>query len=595
MSTLVVDDLRVSVTGTDPYDIVSGVSFELAAGSVLGLVGESGSGKTTTSLALLGFARSGTRISGGSVTIDGTEMVDTTEAARRKARGHLVSYVPQDPMTAMNPALSIGEQLVEMLGSTRRERRNADVGRITDLLEKVHLPGTTAFLKRYPHQLSGGQLQRVSIAMAIINRPRLIVFDEPTTGLDVTTQAHVLDTIEEVIGTEGSAAVYVTHDLTVVDRLADRIGVMYAGSLVEYADARTVLHRSAHPYSRRLVLATPDVRERRQLVGIPGTVTHARDRSTGCAFLARCQFAEAACGLAAPPAVELGPDHLSRCFRAGFVEQQRLEQTSGAQTWRTHATREKPLLQVAGLYVRYGDHQVVHGIDLAVAPGECVALVGESGSGKTSTARAISGLHDEAVEGWLGYQGDRVGWTAKERDRQTLQDIQYIFQNPYASLNPRRTIGWIIEQPLRTFGLCGSAKQRRAEVRRLLAQVSLPAQYEHRRPSQLSGGERQRVAIARAMAARPRVLICDEITSALDVSIQASILELLGQLRATEDLTTLFITHNIAVVRAIADRIVILKDGVIVEQGEAQAVLDKPTHEYTRELVDNTPTMKEPV
>ena len=291
---LEVDSVSVRVDARHPYEILSNVSLSLSAGDVLGLVGESGSGKTTLSLALLGYARAGTELS-GTVRIDGTEMVATTEVARRRARGHLVSYVPQDPLTAMNPALRIGVQLGEMLGPSRGQRRRENRSRILDLLDRVHLPAGDQFLNRYPHQLSGGQLQRVSIAMAMLNRPRLIVFDEPTTGLDVTTQSRVLDTISELIGSENAAAVYVTHDLTVVGSIANRVAVMYAGMVVEETTTATLLTRAAHPYARRLVLATPSAARRRVLVGIPGTPMSPKDRTTGCAFAARCEYWESVC------------------------------------------------------------------------------------------------------------------------------------------------------------------------------------------------------------------------------------------------------------------------------------------------------------
>ncbi|MCW2523515.1 MAG: peptide transporter ATP-binding protein, partial [Frankiales bacterium] len=531
-----VEALTISVPGPHGYDIVRDVRLRVGSGEVLGLVGESGSGKTTLALALLGFARPGTEIS-GSVRIDGTEIIGAKAASVQRARGRLVSYVPQDPATALNPAMRIGSQLEEMLVLRRRDRRNLDRSRVEELLTKVRLPTSKEFLRRYPHQLSGGQLQRVSIAMAMLNRPRLIVFDEPTTGLDVTTQSRVLETIRELISTEDAAAVYVTHDLTVVGSIANRLGVMYSGLLVEEARTEAVLSRSAHPYSRRLVMATPSPSQRRELVGIPGAPLSPKDRGAGCPFADRCSFVEQQCLTTLPPFTAVETDHRSKCHRAEFVR----SHAEGARPLRASIWQERsraeraveaaPVLAVSAMTAAYGEHAVLHDVSLSVSEGECLALVGESGSGKTTLARCVSGIHPDSVTGQLTFSAQSLAWTANRRPAAALREIQYIFQNPHASLNPRHTIGRIVAQPLKTFELVEHAAGRRARVRELLERVALPASYEHRYPSQLSGGERQRAAIARALAAQPRLLVCDEITSSLDVSIQASILELLGQLR----------------------------------------------------------------
>jgi peptide/nickel transport system ATP-binding protein len=589
---LQVESLSVRALGHRPYDILCPTDLTLRKGEVLGLVGESGSGKTTLALALLGYARSGTQLR-GSVRVDGQEIIAGTEAARRRSRGRLVSYVPQDPATAMNPALQIGTQLEEVLAATRRGRRHADRSHIAELLEKVHLPTKRQFLRRYPHQLSGGQLQRVSIVMAMVNRPRLIVFDEPTTGLDVTTQSRVLDTIRELIRDEQAAGLYVTHDLTVVNSIASRIAVMYSGTLVEHAPSAAALTRPAHPYTQRLVLATPSAARRRELIGISGAPLSPRDRSQGCAFAARCDRAEAVCLEHAPAARVIEVDHVVRCHRADVGDGALAPVAVRSSVWQERMSDERAILRASGVSASYGSSRVLRDVDLTVREGTCLALVGESGSGKTTLARGLSGLHSAAITGDLSIHGQATPWPARMRRPEVLKDVQYIFQNPLASLNPRHTIGRIIAQPLINFGLAESARERRLRVRELLERVALSADYEHRYPAQLSGGERQRVAIARALAAEPRLLICDEITSSLDVSIQASILQLLGRLRQDANLTMVFITHHIGLVRSIADDLVIVHDGVVVERGAASQVLDQPTDPYTAELLSNTPLMAE--
>ena len=499
---VVVDRLKIIVHGTND-DIVDDISFDIGPGEVLGLVGESGSGKTTAALALLGHTRRGAEIAGGSVRVGDTEVLTLGRDQRRRLRGRVISYVPQDPAAALNPALRIGTQLLETLevhgfGESGDERRQ----RVAEMMREVALPDAPAYLRRYPHELSGGQQQRIGLAMAFACRPRVIVLDEPTTGLDVTTQAHVLGTVRELAAAHHVAALYVSHDLAVVGTLAARVAVMYAGRIVELGPAGELFHSPAHPYTRRLVGAIPHLTGRRDLVGIPGRAPSPGTRPSGCAFVPRCTMAEERCSAAMPPLRALTEHHDVRCVRAEEVRVQ-APMTAGEGGDVAALPAGEGVLVLNGVNAFYGALKVLHDVDLAVAPHECLALVGESGSGKTTLARSIAGLHRQRT-GEILLNGAPLAAGARQRPREVRRSIQYVFQNPYGSLNPRRTIGEIVRQPLELFGAGG--READAQVGEMLERVSLTKAYVHRYPDQLSGGERQRVAIARALVCRPDVL-----------------------------------------------------------------------------------------
>lgn len=578
---LQVEDLRVELSST--VDVIAGISFDLAAGEILGLVGESGSGKTTLATALLAHARKGARITAGRIEVAGQSLLTLQGDALRRARGSLVGYVAQDPAMALNPALRIGSQLREALQVHEPQLdRSAQHERLVSTLRDVGLPDEAAFLQRFPHQLSGGQQQRVLLALAFVLRPRLIVLDEPTTALDVATQAHILQTVRRLCKSQGVAAVYVSHDLAVVKDLADRVMVMYAGRLVEVASREQIFRQPAHPYSAGLLAAIPDVAERRELRAIGGQAPAPGQRPAGCAFAPRCSRRQAACERAEPALQAVTATQRAACLFP-------LDQVAPAPAFQAVAaarTREA-LLQVRHLDVAY-DRQVLFDVELELAEGECLALVGESGSGKTSLARVLAGLGENA-EGEVLYGGAALSLKARERSPALRHQIQYIFQNPYRALNPRQTVGQSLSAPLQHFfGQKGAACRER--VIEALARVSLPASVADLFPHSLSGGERQRVSIARALVCQPRLLICDEITSALDVSVQASIIALLRELQA-DGLTLLFVTHDLGVVRAIADRVAVLQRGRIVEQGAVDTVLDAPQAEYTRSLIEHSPSL----
>ena len=578
MSDVEVRGLRVELTDGRP--IVRDASFALAAGETMGLVGESGSGKSTLALALLGYARRGSRIAGGEVRVGGTDLLSLRGRALRRARGGLVAYVPQDPATALNPLLPIGVQLTEEMDVAPARAR----ARAGELLERVGLPSDAAMLRRRPRELSGGQQQRVAISMALMRRPRLVVLDEPTTGLDVATQSRVLELVRELCAEENDAAVYVSHDLAVIANVAQRVSVMYAGDFVEQGATAQVLRSPAHPYSLALLDAVPSVRERLKLRPIDGRAPAVGETGEGCPYAPRCPFARLACRERDPELREVSPERLVRCIRAEEVLDRRSEATRERAEIRT-SFEESPLLSVRGLSASYGGNAVLHDVSFDVRRGECVALVGESGSGKTTLSRCLIGLHAE-WDGGIRLRDVQLARSARDRSPEARRSLQYIFQNPYASLNPRRTIGASLRVPLEQFSRLDGRETRR-RVGEALERVELPAELADRYASELSGGQRQRVAIARSLLCDPELLVCDEVTSALDVSVQASIVELLRSL-LDDGLSMVFVTHDLAVVRSIADSVIVLDQGRIVEAAPTEQLLDAPREEYTRTLAAHT-------
>jgi peptide/nickel transport system ATP-binding protein len=587
MSGLTITGLRLVVSASG-HDIVDEVDVTVEAGKVLGLVGESGSGKTTVGLAVLGHTRRGVAIAGGSVHCGDSEqnMLSLTPDALRTRRGGIVAYVPQDPASSLNPALRIGTQLLEVLeahdfGGSPAARAE----RLVEMMEEVLLPTQPEFLQRYPHQLSGGQQQRVALAMSFACRPSVIVLDEPTTGLDVSTQAHVLATVRSLAQLHGVAALYITHDLAVVADLADDVAVMYAGRVVERGPTAAVFAHPAHPYTRHLVAAAPDIGGANEIIGLRGRAPAPGKRPQGCAFALRCAHAIDDCSTAMPTVTAVAVGHEVRCFRADELRSQTITQPRRIMTRST----TEPVLTVDDVSCGYQRTVVVHNATFAIRRGECVALVGESGSGKTTLSRSIGGLHHEWT-GAVALYGQQLTRHSRGRSLEQRMKIQYIFQNPYSSLNPRRTIGESILRPI----LVAKKSRKNGErlMHEMLERVALTAAYAHQYPNQLSGGERQRVAIARALVCEPDVLVCDEVTSALDVLVQAAIVELLGQLRTDLGLSMLFVTHNLPLVRSIADNVAVMNTGRIVEFGAAEDVIGNPQQEYTAGLIANTPSIE---
>jgi peptide/nickel transport system ATP-binding protein len=580
---LAVDNLRIELLSGEP--VVEDVSFRVGHGEVLGLVGESGSGKTTTALALLGYARPGIRIAAGTIEVAGTRLSGLSETAVRRHRGKLISYVPQDPAAALNPSVRVGDQVGNMVGRSAETER-----RVGEALELVQLPSSSDFRRRFPHQLSGGQQQRVAIAAALVCRPSVVLMDEPTTGLDVVTQSNLLAQVRRLQQELGFAIVYVSHDLAVVATIADRIVVMYAGRVVEDGPSAQILSDPHHPYSLGLLSSVPDPCEPRQLRSIPGIAVGIGDRPSGCAFAPRCSQRIDACEESVPPLARTAGDRFVRC-----IEWQRTPALALVARSPSSATRDAPaaLLEVSELRAEHrGRGSVVVAaaqVSFEITGGECIALVGESGSGKTTIARCVAGLHAPAG-GRILLAGKPLAPLAGGRTREERRRIQIVFQNPYDSLNPRHRIADSVARPARVLrGL--RRKEAETAVAELLERVRLPARLAERFPAELSGGERQRVAIARALAASPDLVVCDEITSALDVSVQAAVLELLAELRAELGLALLLITHDLGVVASVADRVVVLENGLVCEQGAVLPLLSHPEHEYTQRLVAAAPTL----
>lgn len=582
-----VRDLHIRLAGT-VVNVVDDVSFQVAAGELVGLVGESGSGKTTVALSLLGYTRSGLEVGSGTVQVGDIDMLSASPRVLQRQRGANVAYVPQDPASALNPALRVGTQLNEILRAhpDAAKELGETRARVAQTLEEAGLSDIPDLLKSYPHQLSGGQQQRVGIAMAFLLRPKVIVLDEPTTGLDVTTQRRVLDTVRSLCRSHGVATIYVSHDLAVVGGLVDTMIVLYSGRIVERGPTAQVFTHPAHPYTERLLRAVPLMDRPEALQGIPGHPPRPAHRPTGCQFAARCELAIPECSQGPIPLVSVQEGHVARCIRT-----ERTHAGPGdARASRTVLTPEAkgPLLQVERLSAKYGTRRVLLDVDLIVQRNQTVAVVGESGSGKTTLARCLVGLHGN----WSGdvrMSGTDLVQRSRKRPTESLRDMQYIFQNPYTALNPRKTIGRIVEQPLLQFYPELSRSDRDVRISNVLSDVSLSADFWDRYPDQLSGGERQRVAIARALVVEPKLLVCDEITSALDVSVQATIVELLRRLQSERDLSLVFITHNLALVRSIAQQAVVLSQGRVVESGAVADIFERPQHPYTVRLMQDAP------
>ncbi|WP_327295335.1 ABC transporter ATP-binding protein [Streptomyces sp. NBC_01197] len=602
---LEVSDLEVDFDGAPA---VRGVSFSLRRGEVLGLVGESGSGKSATALAVLGLLPGNAAVR-GSVRLDGTELVGASDRALSAVRGSRIGMVFQDPLSAFTPVYRIGDQIAEAVRAHQDVSREVARARAVELLDLVGIPEPALRARSYPHEFSGGMRQRAMIAMAMANDPDVILADEPTTALDVTIQAQVLDVLRTAQRETGAALVLVSHDLGVIAGAADRVAVMYAGRIVESAPAEELFERPRMPYTLGLIGAVPRLDTAGEvLVPIPGSPPTAGSTGPGCPFAPRCPLAGEPC-LAKEPALRTVDGHAVACVRADEIAAKRLgpldvfpvpeippagaadeEDRSAGQTATVLSVRGLvktfPVLKGSAFKRRVGTVHAVDGVDLRISRGETLALVGESGSGKSTTLFELLNLvRPEGGEIELfGQSLDRLGTSAR---RALRGQVQIVFQDPMASLDPRMTVGDIVAEPLRAQGT--DRRTAAGRVPGLLGQVGLDPAHATRFPHEFSGGQRQRIGIARALSVGPKLLVLDEPVSALDVSVQAGVLNLLRRLKSELGLAYLFVSHDLSVVRHIADRVSVVYLGRTVESGTVDEVFERPRHPYTQALLSAVP------
>jgi peptide/nickel transport system ATP-binding protein len=602
---LELDNARISYfTRAGEMNVVPGVSFRLEQGEALGLVGESGCGKSTVAFAIMNYLSGVGRLTAGRILFEGRDMSRMTPEELRQIRGGRMAMVYQDPMSSLNPVMPVGRQLMEVpmihQGAGEAEARS----RALQMLGEVNLPDPESVFERYPHQLSGGQQQRVVIAMALMAEPSLLLMDEPTTGLDVTVEAAVLDLVRRLRQKHNSSIVFISHNLGTVVRICDRIGVMYAGELVEEGPIGEVFRDPRHPYTRGLLNCIPVLGSSKTsaaLAPIPGQVPSTISRPPGCIFASRCTYVEKGRCTTVPIPTELIPGsehHRVQCVR--FRELPPREQPTATAEALVAKHNKEVVLAVDHLRKFYRqspsifgggdayDVKALNDIDMSAKRGMTLAIVGESGCGKSTFAKVLTGI-EQATGGTVVLDNSDIGNTPVERRPDSVKrKLQMVFQNPDSTLNPSHSVGYIVERALRRLkGIRRS--QARSEARKLMDTVKLPADFLVRKPRQLSGGQKQRVAIARALAGDPDLVVADEPVSALDVSVQAAIINLLIELQATRDATLIFISHDLSVVRYLADRVAVMYLGKIVEFGEVEDVFQPPYHPYTESLLSAVP------
>jgi peptide/nickel transport system ATP-binding protein len=591
-------------------EAVRDVSFDVHRAKTFGVVGESGCGKSTVAFGIVDFLGANGKIVGGSIRFQGRELVGRTQEELRTLRGDQISMVYQDPMQALNPSVTIGDQLAEVLTVHRGISKEEAWEKCIDMLNRVYMPDAANVMDRYPHQISGGQQQRVVIAMALLNNPALLIMDEPTTALDVTVEAVVLDLIEDLKRDFDTAIVYITHDLGVVARVCNDVGVMYAGEMVEVGSVESIYGNPLHPYTQGLMRCVPKLgatKESSILYPIRGRVPAPKDRPKGaCIFAPRCDYATDRCQNEKPRLRELEVGHRARCFYAETIDASAWKPPEGLVpdlAPEAEGNGREPIIQIRDLKTYYeqeaksllslvgaGEKLYVKAVDdvsLDVRPGKTLGIVGESGCGKSTLAKTIVGL-ETPRSGEAEFLGFDLSEPVSERDVKLIEELQMVFQNPDSTMNPSYTVGQQIGRPLRRFGAV-PPDQVRDEVVRLLNAVRLDGSYYSRLPRQLSGGEKQRVGIARAFASRPDLVLCDEPVSALDVSVQAAVLNLLLEIQREYGTTMMFIAHDLSVVRFFSDYVAVMYLGHIVEFGPAENIYAPPYQPYTEALLSAVP------
>ncbi|MCP5415682.1 MAG: ABC transporter ATP-binding protein [Chromatiaceae bacterium] len=584
-----------------PVYAVDGVDIEVYRGEVFALLGESGCGKSITALSAMRLLPPSGRIIQGEAWIEGTNLFELPEMEMRRVRGGQMGMIFQEPMTSLNAVIPIGEQIGEAVRLHDSENRENIPGRVVELLRSVGIPDPERRAHEYPHQLSGGMKQRVMIAMALAGKPRLLIADEPTTALDVTIQAQVLSLLRDLQRRTGMAVLLITHDLGVVSEVADRVAVMYAGQIIELSESRSFFRQPAHPYSRKLFDSLPGLHKRgRELAVITGSVPLLNQHFTGCRFLDRCDQAQDICAREAPDWSPMAPGRGVRCHLSGVLPVSRTLTGRYSKVESNDSVGETAMrLDVTGLKVHFPIHQgvfkrvvghvkAVDGLSLSIASGRTLALVGESGCGKTTAGKGILQLV-RPTAGQVCFNGEELTRLSPGALRARRAEMQIIFQDPVASMNPRMLVGDIIVEGMQAQKIGANRSERLARISDLLAQVGLPADAADRYPNEFSGGQRQRICIARALAVDPSFIVCDEPTSALDVSVQAQVLNLLKELQRQRGLAYLFITHNISVVSYLAHEVAVMYLGRIVERGNVDEVLQSPRHPYTQALLSAVP------
>jgi peptide/nickel transport system ATP-binding protein len=603
---LQVNDLAISYeTRKGDVPAVRDVSFEIQRAEAHSIVGESGCGKSTVAFGIVNFLGRNGKIVNGQILFQGQDLVGRSQEELRHIRGDQIAMVYQDPMQALNPSMRLGEQMSEVLTVHRNMEKAKAEEMCVAMLKRVHMPDPESVMRRYPHQISGGQQQRVVIGMALLNGPALLIMDEPTTALDVTVEAAVLDLIADLQRDLDTAIMYISHNLGVVARVSTKVGVMYAGEIVERSTVRRVYMRPYHPYTQGLMRCVPRLgmdKRSSYLYPIPGRVPPPANLPPGCIFEPRCGYAREECRRRKPELREVDKEHWARCHFAEEIagqewtppeelvtELQQREMTANGETLLSvqgaRKYYEAPSKRLIGGEKRYV--KAVDDVSFVVNKGETLGIVGESGCGKSTLVKTIIGM-EEATGGHLEFMGLDITEPVSERDLSIIQELQMVFQNPDSTLNPSFTVGSQIARPLRRFKTVPS-DQVRDEVVRLLQMMRLGERYYDRLPRQLSGGEKQRVGIARAIAARPELVLCDEPVSALDVSVQAAVLNLLMEIQSELGTTMIFIAHDLSVVRFICDKIAVMYLGQIAEIGPSEAIYAPPYHPYTEALLSAVP------